>query len=174
MAPGVYKIPVLVNFSDQNGRGYQRSEYVGIRVGAKPDVSITIDDTTLTSAQKTGDLIIRVTNKGLGEIKFADVTLAQSDSYELISGSNERYVGNIDSDDYKTARVTITATGDTVSVPVTLTYMDALNTQYNMSQTLTIKVRSAKNGSSNWLIISIVVLVLVIGGYFFFKRRKSR
>jgi len=172
MAPGIYKVPAYINFSDQQGNSFARSEYIGIRIGAKPDVSITLDDTKLTTKTKTGDVIIRVTNKGIGEIKFVNLVLGNSESYDLLSGSQERYVGNIDSDDYKTARVTLEATADNVEIPVTVTYMDALNTPYSQQLTLQMKLRKENGGGSSTIIIVVVLLVVIVGAYLLLRKRK--
>lgn len=170
---GVYQVPVMMNFTDQNGKAYQQTEVVGITVGSTPDLSVTIDDAKITD--NIGDVIIRVTNKGLGEVKFVDVTLANSDSYTLLSGSPEKYIGNIDSDDYKTARVTVETKKDMLTIPVTVTYMDALNTPYNKTVTLSVPVHSTKTGglSPAWIVI-IVVAVGIIGWVVYRRRSKKR
>lgn len=174
LAPGVYQIPVVLNFTDQQGKSYQQTEVVGITVGSTPDLSITIDDSKVTAEQTTGDIILRVTNKGLGEVKFVDITLGSSDSYDLLSGSPEKYIGNIDSDDYKTARLTVDAKKDVLSIPVTVTYMDALNNPYSKTVTLSVPVRSMKTSSNSTTYIVIALIVLAVVGYFVYKRRTSK
>jgi hypothetical protein len=174
IVPGTYKLPVILNFSDQQGRAYQRTEVIGVRIGAKPDITVNIDSSKITAEQKSGDVIIRVTNKGLGEVKFVDLTLGKSDTFELTSNSNEQYVGNIDSDDYKTASVSLEAKNDLVQIPVTVTYMDALNTPYSKNMTLTLQARpNASKGVSGWLIVGVGIIIAV-AGYFIFRRRKVR
>lgn len=173
LTPGIYKIPVDINFTDQQGNRYTLSEYVGIRVGAEPDVSISIDDVKITSDAETGDVFLRVTNKGLGEVKFVNIQLGASESYELVAGGDERYVGNIDSDDYKTARLQLTAKEDTVTIPVTVTYMDSLNNEYTAQETLTFDVRKGEGGKGSTAIIVLVVIALLIGGYFVLRRRRK-
>jgi hypothetical protein len=172
LAAGVYQIPIILNFTDQNGGAYQQTEVVGIAVGSTPDISITIDDSNIVD--DTGDVILRVTNKGLGEVKFVDVTLGNSDSYELISGSPEKYVGNIDSDDYKTARITVRTKEDILTIPVMVTYMDALNTPYNKSVTLSVPVQSTKTGSISITRIVLIILVIAIIGYVIYRRRSKK
>jgi uncharacterized membrane protein len=174
LIPGVYQIPVILNFTDQQGKAYQQTEVVGITVGSTPDISVTIDDSKVTADQTMGDVIIRVTNKGLGEVKFVDVNLAPSDSYDLLSGSPEKYVGNIDSDDYKTARITVQAKKDVLNIPVTVTYMDALNTPYNKTVNLSLPLRSTNSGTGFGKYIVIAVILVVIVGYFIYRGKKKR
>jgi LPXTG-motif cell wall-anchored protein len=173
IASGVYKIPVQIAFIDQQGRAYNMTEYIGIRVGAKPDISVIVDSSKLTSEQKTGDVIIRVTNKGLGEVKFVDVTVQPSDTYTLRSSSSEQYVGNIDSDDYKTALVTILAKGNDITIPVKVTYMDALNTPYTIEEDLHLHLYSTSTGGFNTTWIIVIVVVIAGAVYFFVRKRKK-
>ena len=171
ITPGVYKVPVNLTFKDQQGNSYTMSETIGLRVGATPDVSIVVDENNLEGEDKEGEVFIRVTNKGLGEIKFVNIELAADPSYEF-SGSSERYVGNIDSDDYKTARVALTAKDSAVSIPVKVTFMDALNTRYTEETTLKFNVKKPEGGGGSKALIAIIVLALIIGGYFVLRKRK--
>jgi hypothetical protein len=171
IAPGVYKVPVTINFTDQTGASYSQSEYIGIIVGATPDVSVSIDDSKLTTKETQGDVTLRITNKGLSEIKFVNLKFGESSDYEIVMGGDERYVGNVDSDDYKTARITVLAKGDSVTMPVTVTYMDALNTPYTKTLQLKVPVTPASGGSGMTTVVVIVVLVLLVGGYFLLRRK---
>jgi hypothetical protein len=171
MESGIYKIPVSINFSDQNGRSYSRQEYIGVRVGAKPDVAISVEESSLATNQY-GEVTLRITNKGLGEVKFVNLKFGEAEGLTL-SSTNERYIGNIDSDDYKTAQLILKASQDKVELPVTITYLDALNTEYTREEVLTLRVQEASSGGiPTYLIVGIVVIVLVVG-YFLFRRRRA-
>jgi hypothetical protein len=172
MQPGVYKTPVNISFIDQQGNTHSMSEVIGIRVGAEPEVSITLDDAKVNSKQSIGDVFIKVTNRGIGEIKFVNIVLGESETYDIVAGGDERYVGNIDSDDYKTAKVTIEAKDTDVTIPVTVTFLDALNTKHTQEAQLSLKVRAAESGGNGLIITVIVVLALLVGGYFLMRKRK--
>jgi len=173
MTPGVYKIPIILNFTDQQGKGYSASELLGVRVGAKPDVSVAVDD--VTTMNGIGDVLIKVTNKGIGEIKFVTLQLQDSAAYILLSGSAERYVGNIDSDDYKTARIKIDVQSSDVEIPLTITYLDALNTPYTAETVLKFKanIESGK-GRNTGTILLVIIVVVIIGIVLWHRKRKAQ
>ena len=172
LEPGAYQVPLVLNFTDQRGTRRSISQTIGLRVGAVPDVAVSLDDVSAGAKNGDADLIVRVTNKGLGEIKFATVTLGAADGYRVRSGGAERYVGNIDSDDYKTARVPVEFEDDEASIPVTLTYADAFNQPYTRQLTLVAQRPAKGNGSIVW-VVTIVVIALAIGAWYL-RRRKTR
>jgi hypothetical protein len=142
-----------------------------VRVGAKPDVAISVEESSLATNQY-GEVTLRITNKGLGEVKFVNLKFGEAEGLTL-SSTNERYIGNIDSDDYKTAQLILKASQDKVELPVTITYLDALNTEYTREEVLTLRVQEASSGGiPTYLIVGIVVIVLVVG-YFLFRRRRA-
>jgi hypothetical protein len=171
IVPGVYKIPVDIDYTDQQGRSHETSEYIGVRVGAVPDVSIVVDD--ISAGAANAELMLRVTNKGLGEIKFVTIQFDPTDSYSIPTGASERYVGNIDSDDYKTARMVISGKGKT-DIPVTITYMDALNNKYTMQETLSVTIPEAGGKSNTSLYVVVAVIVIVVGIVWWRKRRARK
>ena len=171
LEPGVYSLPMVLNFTDQRGTKRTITQTIGLRIGAVPDVGVTLDDVSVAQGKDAIDLIVRVTNKGLGEIKFATLTLGDAEGYSVRSGGSEKYVGNIDSDDYKTARISILLSEDEVSIPVTLTYADAFNQP--LTTQVTIKVnRPSDSGSgvSGWL-IAVLVVIVALGAWYLLRRR---
>ena len=99
----IYKIPIVLTYTDNVGTVHTRTEVVSLIVNSEPDLSMKIESTTLSTKQKTGDISFEIVNKGLSDVKFANVVLADTDDYDLLSPSAEVYIGNIDSDDYETA-----------------------------------------------------------------------
>jgi len=112
--PRVYKIPVQVQFRDDLDEQYEKNDIVGIIVSSKPDLRVLLDSTTLNTGVATGEVVVRFVNKGLADVKFLNVELDRSDSYEIIS-AEEVYLGNIDSDDYETAEFTLHVPVDKVA-----------------------------------------------------------
>ncbi len=174
LEPGIYKVPLLLNFTDERGQSYSLSETVGMRVGAEPEVSVVVDDSTLVQGAASGDVTIRVTNRGIGEIKFVNLDLGPSSTYTLLSGSGERYIGNIDSDDYKTDRISVKPGADKVTIPVNVTYRDAWNAPHTYETTLDVPVQAKSGGGSATLIVVVLVLAVAIGGYFLYRRGKAQ
>jgi len=170
LEPGIYQVPLIANFTDAQGTRRLIVQTIGLRIGAVPLVSVSLDDVVAGTDAGTSDLNVRVTNKGLGEIKFVTLTMGEQEGYSISSGGVERYVGNIDSDDYKTARVPVSITQDEVSIPVTISYADAFNQRHEQQVTLVARAPNVKSGISTTLIV-VIVLVVVLGAWLFLRRR---
>jgi len=173
-----YKIPININYFDELGKNYTKTEIVGIIVGSKPDIYAIIDSTTLEKTGQSGEIKIKFVNKGTSPIKFLNVKLNESNNYKIIS-SEQVYIGKIDSDDYDTATFKVYLKhlkNGKVEIPISYEYMDGNNNRYSVDETLTLKVYSAtelgkSNGGALMIIIAIVVIVLV---YIFYRRWKKK
>ena len=99
---GVYQVPLKVSYSDGLGKGYVTNGTIGIVIGSKPDLSVTLDDSEIYQSNSAGEVVIKVVNKGVTDIKFANLRLLDGEGYDIITNS-EVYLGNIDSDDFETA-----------------------------------------------------------------------
>ncbi len=171
---GVYKIPITISYTDDDGNNYATTDLTGITINSQPEVMITIDSTTINKKETTGEIIFSVTNKGLDEIKFTTIKLEKSNDYEIITPSNEEYLGNIDSDDYETAEYEIklkNPLAKKISLPLKVTFKDNLNKDYEITKTLEMTIISAhEKTSNNSLTKIIIILVIIIIGYYSFKK----
>ena len=180
---GIYKVGVEFDYYDNLGNSYSRNSTIGLIIGSDPDLSVNIDSTTIYKSGVTGDVVIKIVNKDVNEIKFLNVKLAESKDYRITSPS-EVYVGNIDSDDYETAEFTLFVENTKekkVILPVTLEYRDANNIMYVEKVNLELPMYSASEAKQLGLIegngkVGIFVMLLVIvGGLFIYRRwRKGK
>lgn len=174
-AAGVYKIPIIIKYYDETGQLYNISDVVGVMVGAEPKISVALDSTELTKSTKTGKLVLKVINFGTEDIKFARLNIDAGTGFSLLSPA-ETYIGNVDSDDYETAEFRVTASADSFTIPVELSYMDSNNKEYTEQQDVVITLYTPKelgiNGSNTWLYF--VVLVVIIGAYIGYRKYKNR
>ncbi len=173
----VYKIPIQVVYYDELNKEYIKNDIIGVYVGAKPDMYAVIESTEITQANKQGVISIKFVNKGLSDIKFVDVTLKESEDYEITSPSKV-YVGNIDSDDYESSEFDIKLKDgkDSVPVMISVTYKDANNKEYSEDITLDLKVVSppAKQGPGGLTIVIIVVILMGIAWFVYKRWEKKR
>ncbi|MBI2542195.1 hypothetical protein HYV80_05795 [Candidatus Woesearchaeota archaeon] len=181
-ASKTYKIPVSLRYSDSLGRNFSKSNFVTVVVGGEPDVSVGIGSTTIYKAKTTGEITVKIVNKGLPDMKFVNVRLANSSRYRIIS-PYEVYIGNIDSDDYETAdfKLYIEGTSDKkIMLPLTVEYKDANNKNYKSIVNLELPLYSSseakklglaeKNGSFTW----IVLIILAAAGFFGYRMWKKK
>jgi hypothetical protein len=180
---GVYKIPVSISYSDETGTVYSKDDVISLKVASAPDLLATIDSTQIYSKNKAGEIVIKIVNRGLTNIKLLTAKLESSSDFEVLSQS-EVYIGNIDSDDYETVEFTIDIKSreDIINLPIELTYMDSTNKEFTQTKSISLRMFSEsdaqkagmveKQGIGYTILILIVVIGLVI--YFWRKRRKKK
>lgn len=179
----LYKIPLKIKYWDELGNNYTNDDnIIGIRIGEKPDLSLTIDSSEIYKQGQVGEIAVKFVNKGVSDIKLVNSRMRESDSYEIISPS-EYYVGDIDSDDYETAefKIYLKEGKDSVKIPVEVEYLSANNIEYNKIYDLDLKLYSdseAKRlgmaGGGSGLTGFIILIVIVGGGVYLYRKWKKR
>ncbi|MBI2558579.1 hypothetical protein HYW20_04605 [Candidatus Woesearchaeota archaeon] len=180
----VYKVPLKMQYSDIINKNYSKTLIIAVVVGAEPDISVYIDSTKVYTAGKTGEVTVKIVNKGLTDVKFLNVNLDKADGYKVLS-PYEVYLGNIDSDDYETADFKLgidkTSKGKTI-LPLTIEYKDANNADYKKKVNLELPIYTSSeakrlglvegNGKIKW----IIVVIVIVGGFFGYRmwRKKHR
>ncbi len=178
----VYKIPVKFQYSDILNKNYSKTLSVSVVVGSVPDIAVYIDSTKVYTPGDTGEVTVKIVNKGLNDIKFLNANLDKADGYKLLSPAGV-YVGNIDSDDYETVDYKIGVDrkkAEKVTFPLTIEYKDATNQNYKKSVTLEMPLYTSYEAkrlglveSSNGLII-IIILIAAVAGFFGYRSWKKR
>lgn len=174
-----YKLPITLTYYDELGEKYTKSDLIGIVVGSTPDLLIQIDSSTILKEKSTGDISIKIVNKGLSDIKFLTMNIGSTEDYDVLS-PGEVYVGSVDSDDYETADFKLyvkDSVDKKVIIPATVKYMDANNNKYTEKQDLVLDLKSVsmiegKGGGS----LGIIIIVLLIAGigYYIYRRKKKK
>lgn len=180
----VYKVPLKLQYSDVLNKNYSKTLTLALVVGVEPDISVYVDATSVYTAGKTGDISIKIVNKGLSDLKFLNVKLDKSEKYKVLS-PYEVYIGNIDSDDYETAdfKLSIEKTRDKkLLLPLAIEYKDANNQEYtkNMNIELPLYTKSeAKKlglteGNGTGTIFAVIILLAAgLFAYRFWKKRRK-
>ncbi|MBU3941696.1 MAG: hypothetical protein KKF74_02175 [Nanoarchaeota archaeon] len=184
-ASDVYKIPITIEYSDELGTNYSKSEVISVIVGDEPILEPLIASTNIYKKGQVGEIDISFVNKGTTDVKLLDVELKESDYVKVISSANV-YLGNIDSDDYEIAEFKVYVNDlDDSRVPLIINYnyLDPNNNRYEEQETLYIDVYSNKeakkyglDGSKSSLGgIFAIIIIVVIGylGYRWWKKRKK-
>ncbi len=177
-----YKVPLKIQYSDVINKNYSKTNTIALVVGVEPDISVYIDTTSIYSSGSTGDLSIKIVNKGLTDVKFLNVNLEKGQGYRALS-PYEVYIGNIDSDDYETAdfKINVEKTNEKkIILPLTIEYKDANNQDYAKKMNLELplytsseakKLGFVESGNKLWIFI---VIAAVIIGFFAYRRWKKR
>lgn len=177
-----YKVPLKIQYSDVINKNYSKTNTIALVVGVEPDVSVYLDTTTIYTSGKTGELSVKIVNKGLSDIKFLNVKLEKGKGYSALS-PYEVYIGNIDSDDYETAdfKINVEKTKEKkVVLPLSIEYKDANNQDYAKRVNLELplytsseakKLGLVESSNKSWIFI---VAILAIAGFFAYRRWKKR
>ncbi len=173
-----YKVPLILKYSDSLNKNYSKTNVVTIVVGDSPDLGVTLERTDVYTSDSTGNVVLRLVNKGSPDIKFLNVKVLPSDNIKVV-GADEVYVGKLDSDDFSTAEFKLNINGKgTVTIPVQVTYKDTNNNNYKENKEVDLKLYSSseakslglqKDGTWTWI---IGVIVLAGAGYYYYRRRK--
>ena len=177
---GTYKVPVAISYYDEVGNAFTKSDILTLLVGGVPAIYLGAEDTAVFRKGAVADFIISIVNRGLVDVKFLTVRLLGGEGYRIISPS-EMYIGNLESDDYETAKLKIFITGEAAEIvfPFELSYMDALNSEYEESEQLTYAVLTDEEAArfglytpdSGWVFFVILGLLVV---YAIYRLRKKK
>jgi hypothetical protein len=179
---GVYKVPLKLEFEDVTGREYTKNGTIGLIIGATPDMSVTIDDSTIFEPGKAGDIIIKVVNKGVTDLKFVNLRLMESEKFKIISNS-QVYLGNIDSDDFETAAFNIFVEKNKdakVILPFQLEFKDANNNDFSENVNLDLSLYSGSEAKRyglkkrNGFIGILIIVAIVLAGLFFYRKYRKK
>ena len=182
--PGLYKIPLLIKFSDERGVSYNVSDILAVTVGETPKVRTFIKKSTVLQSNTPGTITLGVANAGTTDVKFLEMSLLPSEEYDLISPSHYFYIGDVDSDDTQSEEIQIFVHRgiDQLKIPIELKYTDANNNPLQQYFELELPLYSSltlqKFGllpSSNTGLYGFL-LILLGSGYLRYKhyRKKSR
>ena len=169
---GIHKVPVEITYTDNIGTAHDINATISIEINSMPDLFFSVDTASqLTTSQKTGDISIKVTNRGLTNIKYFSMKMLPSRQIKMIS-TDTAYIGDVDSDDSEVADFRITAKSSKLIIPLEVSYRDVSNNPYIEQTNITYNLPSAsetgKKGT-NWILIIIVLIAII----FVYIKKKS-
>ena len=177
---GLYKIPIIITYTDESGTAFVKQDFIGLKVTSAAELLVTVDQTTISSDVRNGEVTLKIVNRGLTDIKLMSAILEGNDDFSV--AAPEIYVGNIDSDDFETVDFDIALqTYDTVvELPVVLEYRDITNKKFK--ETVIVPFRTGSSGLFVTILGSIFKFIFTIvviagigyGGYWVYRRRKAR
>lgn len=181
---GLYKIPINITYSDENGNAYSYEDWIAVQVGISPTLNAYIKKTDVIRAGQYGDVTLQIANTGISDVKSLELELIESTDYQLLSTSDYFYIGDLDADDTESEEINIyVAEGmSEVNIPIKLTYSDANNQEYQQNFYLDITLYSEEelkkfgfvsNGGFNaWYLLILVVIAGIV--FYFIRRRKKK
>ncbi|MEM0475263.1 MAG: hypothetical protein QW343_00500 [Candidatus Norongarragalinales archaeon] len=138
-----YRIPLELAYYSANGTKTMRTDYTGVLVESKPEISIALESATLNKNASFGSIIFNVINKGVADAKFLEVEVLPVAGFRVLAGE-KIYVGALDSDDYQAVEVkgyAETAASE-LRLPVALRFKDANNRAYEEKTEIVVPIYS--------------------------------
>jgi len=179
---GIYKIPLTITYTEDEMIKTKRS-LIGVTVNSEPIIGVSVEDDLLLKGQEN-EIMIKIVNKGLSDVRFLEIELGSSTYLDLLSQENI-YIGDIDSDDFDSAEFRIyfkDKVPSTVNIPVNVVYKDAVNNEYSEEFTIDLKVYTREEAieiglleksNTRTYVISVIVLVVLYFGYKKWKKYRK-
>ncbi|HLC32301.1 MAG TPA: COG1361 S-layer family protein [Candidatus Nanoarchaeia archaeon] len=171
----LYNVPVSLSFQDERNTQFNESAKISLVVNAPPELALTVDSTQFTDKMTPGTVSLKVVNKGVTNLKYVTVRLATTQDYDVLSSSNEAYVGNLDSDDFETVDFTVKPLVSNPRLAVQVEFKDPYNAAFSQSYDLPLRIITDDDlgkGTSYWPVIVIVILVIGVVVYWRMRRKK--
>ena len=177
---GLYKINSTITYYDDEGTEYTVDDILAISVYETPQLRAYVKRNSVDSNTGQGDVTIEIANAGISNLKLLELTVKDSTDFTLLSSTNYFYVGDIESDDTESEDITIhTDVRGSFNIPLTLSYRDLNNMQYEEDINIPITVLSKNDQYQYGLeersyksLIITCILLLSIAGFIWYKRKK--
>ncbi|MDD3175811.1 MAG: COG1361 S-layer family protein [Candidatus Nanoarchaeia archaeon] len=171
--PGYYKLPLLISFYDDEGNLQEQETIIGVVISASPELKIVSEH--IDEIVNPGELIrIKSINKGINDLKFLDIEVQASEDYKIVSQS-ESYIGDLDSDDYRTTDFQIDSKKEQYELVIKATFKDENNEEYQQTFNVPVKILEHKNGKSGISFGTIFFLIVIAGlGYYIYKLKNPK
>lgn len=171
----LYALPVELSYADERGNSYEDTAKVSLIVNAEPELTLNVDSMDFKSKTVPGTVSLQVINRGVVDTKFMTVRLVKTDEYDILSPSNEEYVGNLDSDDFESVDFIIEPLVKSPRLRVILEFKDPYNVDYQQEYDLPLRIITDEDlGKSRtpWGLLFLVAVA--IAGFFWWKKRKAK
>jgi hypothetical protein len=168
--PGLYKIPLTINYTDSSGDKKSFSTYIALMISDKPSYYIIVE--SMQSSGSTKDITLKFVNNGASDLKFFNVEVLDSRQVKVKS-NNIIYIGDLDSDDYLTETFSAQISASKTIIPLKITYKDALSNDYTDFVNVTWDTSKIKDTTARSA-LPLIVLVLLVGGYLYYRYRKKK
>ncbi len=181
---GIYKIPVLITYEYEEGNSTlpdEKSELISITINSEPELKVSLDDSIVLIRKKENSFTLKIINSGLADVKFLYVVVGDVSGLKFLN-EKEQYIGDIDSDDFDNAEYKVIVDADvtnSISLPITLKFMDSTNKEFSETTNLVLNTYSHKEAIELGLVdkpkVLLPILVsLLITGYIVYRILKKR
>ncbi len=180
-SPGLYKVPLNITYNDEKGNSYSINDILAVTIGESPNLKTYLKRSTVQSAGTGGKITIELANAGSADLKFLELTILDSDDFNLITTSNYFYIGDVDSDDTESEEIDVYINKgvEKLLIPVQLKYFDVNNQPFQQKFDLELQLYNNKElkkfglveANNTW--VYLLIFAILIGGYFVYRSKKK-
>ena len=174
--PGYYKLPLTLTFYDDQGTETETQDLIGLVIKSVPELMVYVEKTTISQEGQSGDVTLKFVNKGINDLKFLDVSLENTDSYEVLS-INQEYIGDLDSDDYRSETFTIKSSAKETDLKVSVSYKDENNNEFEEILSIPFQIANDVSDGKKFPSVSTVLLIIVlvvVAGLWYRRKHKAK
>jgi len=180
-ASGIYKIPVAIDYEDEDQNESSKTELISVIVNSEPELKTSLESSEAIIQGKENLFSVKVVNSGLADVKFLYVKVNDVSGVKFLS-DKEPYLGDINSDDFDSAKFTVFVSenaASTINMPVILKFKDATNKEFTETKTVTLKTYSLKEAQNLGLVkkpnyTTYIIVIVVIVGFIVYRKLKKR
>jgi hypothetical protein len=172
----LYNLPVHISYMDDRNKQYDTEAKISLAMNAPPEIDLMVDNTDFKSKKSPGEVGVKIVNRGVVNIKYTTIILVSTDEYEVLSPSNQEYVGNLDNDDYETVNFLIRPKVEDPTLSIILEFKDPYNRDFTQQYQLPLRIFTAKELGKGKSPVGTIIIVLIIAGLIFWwwRRRKKK
>jgi len=164
---GIYKIPVTINYTDDNDTSQGKTELISVIVNSDSELKVSSQDSNVLIKGRENILSIKIVNSGLSDVKFVYASAPDISGIRFIS-EKEQYIGDIDSDDFDSISYNVyisESASSNVNLPVTLRFRDATNKEFTETQVINLRTYSLKEAQKLGIVKKpSYAIYIIIGG----------
>ncbi len=175
-----YSFPLQIEYFDEIGTKFARSNTIGLLVYAPPKYDINLEDSDVLAYGSKGSITLSFSNINPSNMRFLSTMLNDGEDYITVSNP-KKYLGNLEPDDFETAEYEIYIKNcffsckDEIELSLQLDYKDDFNKEFQVVEKVPIKVY--KKGELKKLGLStgdgkgvfVIIIVIVILTYLTFR-----
>ncbi|PIN75064.1 hypothetical protein COV18_04880 [Candidatus Woesearchaeota archaeon CG10_big_fil_rev_8_21_14_0_10_37_12] len=171
----LYKLPLKLSYQDEKNKQYNETVQISTLINAEPEVSLIVDSTDFENKQKPGTVSLKVINKGIVDLKYVDIRLIKTEDYEILTPSNEAYVGNLDNDDFETVDFILKPLVKEPKLKLEITFKDPYNVDFTQQYDLPLRIITDNDLESRGSLLPVIIVLLIIiaGGIYWWKKKKT-
>lgn len=173
-----YSVPLTIKWLDADATGFSKTRYIGIKVGAEPEIDAIISDIKPT-AFPGGTPQIEVSIFNAGKAQASNIVIEVESEAVAEFDQKKQFIGTLESDDsdvFKVkAKILPTAELGEHALNIKIYYKKSDSEETILTTIpLTFKVSRPTSGDGTSTLLIVVVVVVVVGYWYYNRRRKKR